>query len=99
MVLFATSLCFGQKPIEALLPDGRRVVLKRDKTWDYIAGQRPNQQADPLRVETLESLVALMKKSPEAFIQNESETQDEYFSKLRSYFDKTDLNGRKLKDT
>jgi len=99
MLLFAPSLCFGQKPIEALLPDGRKIVLKRDKTWGYIAGQTPNQQPDPLRVETLESLVALMKKSPEAFTQNESETQEEYFSKLKSYFDKADLNGKKLKDT
>jgi|GEM_PF-3100767 len=58
-----------------------------------------NELAEPLRVEPLESLIALMKKSPEVFTQDETETQEEYFSKLRSYFNKTELNGKKLKDT
>ncbi|MEP6707099.1 MAG: hypothetical protein ABJC05_06245 [Pyrinomonadaceae bacterium] len=99
LLLFAPSLSFGQKPIEVSLPDGQKVLLKPDKTWDYVPSPAPNQPADRLRVEPLESLVALIKKSPEVFIQDESETQEQYFSKLRNYFNKTDLNGKKLKDT
>ena len=99
LLLLAPSLSFGQKRIEVSWPDGRKVLLNPDKTRDYILRQTPNQQADRLRVEPLESLIALMKKSPEVFTQNESETQDEYFSKLRNYFNTTDLNGKKLKDT
>lgn len=97
LLLFALSL--GQKPVGALLPDARRVLLKPDRTTNYTHGQAPNQQADPLRVESLESLIVLMRESPEVFTQDESETPEEYFSKLRGYFNKTELNGRKLKDT
>lgn len=99
LLVFAPCLSFGQKPIEVSLPDGRKVLLKPDKTWGHIPSQSPTQQTEPLRVEPLESLIALMKKSPEVFTQDESETQEEYFSKLRSYFNKTELNGKKLKDT
>lgn len=99
LLLLAPCLSFGQKPNEVSLPVGRKVLLSPDKTWDYIPSQSPNQQAEPLRVESLESLIALMKKSPEVFTQDETETQEEYFSKIRSYFNKTELNGKKLKDT
>lgn len=99
LLLFAPSLSFGQKPIEVLLPDARRVLLNPDKARDYILRQAPNQQADRVRVEPLESLIALIKKSPEVFTQDESETQDEYFSKLGNYFNTTELNGKKLRDT
>jgi len=99
LLLFAPCLSFGQKPIEVSLLDGRNVLPKRDQTWDYIPSRGPNQQAEPLRVEPLESLIALMKQSPEVFTQGESESQAEFFSKLRTYFNKADFNGKKLKDT
>jgi hypothetical protein len=99
LLLFVPSLSFGQKPIEGLLTDGRKILLRPDKTRNYIPEQAANQQTDPLRVETIESLIVLMRKSPEVFTQEESETQDDFFAKLRSYWNKTELNGRKLKDT
>jgi hypothetical protein len=99
LLLFVPSLSFGQKPIQVPLPDGRKLLLKPNKTWNYIPEQAANQKNDPLRVETIESLIALMRKSPEVFTQEESETQDDFFAKLRSYWNKTELNGRSLKDT
>lgn len=104
LLLFLPSASLGQKAIEVSLPDGRKAVLKPDKTWDYV---RPpakpgttNTGDTQLFVEPLEALVALMKKTPAVFTRGETETETEadYFSKLNTYFDKTILKGRKLKD-
>lgn len=105
LLLLLPSVSFGQRAIEVSLPDGRKAVLKPDKTWDYV---RPPAKAGgskagdtQLLVEPLGALVALMKKTPAVFTRGETETETEadYFSKLNTYFDKTILKGKKLKDT
>ena len=99
LILIAAPLqVMAQKTMEAALPDGRKVLLKPDKTWEYAALKPGPAPAGQPALEELGPLAALMKKTPAAFTQIDEETPDTFLAKLINNANTAKLNTRLLKD-
>ena len=103
ILLFAfASLGFGQN-IEVVTPDGKKVVLKPNKTWEYVVEKPvpidPITQKDDTKITDITQLFIFATKNKTNLEKNGSETEKEYLSRLFKFVNETDFEGKKLKDS
>ena len=96
------SLGFGQN-IEVVTPDGKKVVLKPDKTWEYVVEKpiptEPQTTNDDTKITDMTQLFIFATKNKKNLEKNGSETEKEYISRLIKFVNETDFDGKKLKDS
>lgn len=83
-LLFFTNICLAQPIIEAVTQEGKKVILKPDKTWDYApipkTKEEKTSQTDDAFIFTKENLRTLTK--------SEFETEAQYQSRLIGFYTK-----------
>lgn len=93
---------FGQN-IEVVTPDGKKVVLKPNKTWEYVVEKPvpidPITQNDDTKITDITQLFIFATKNKTNLEKNGSETETEYLSRLIKFVNETDFDGKKLKDS
>jgi hypothetical protein len=100
-IFLFSFVAFGQTNITATTEDGKKVVLKSDKTWEYVIEspkkETVNQSTGNFSVDNIEDVKKFSKSISQEVKKSEFETEDQYIKRLTKLANEKQFNGKPIK--
>jgi hypothetical protein len=100
-IFLFSFVAFGQTNITVTTEDGKKVVLKSDKTWEYVIEspkkETANQSTGSFSVDNIEDVKKFSKSISQEVKKSEFETEDQYIKRLTKLANEKQFNGKPIK--